>query len=109
MARYATQDFRLNNGTHAPVLYKAGDKIDPKHAEHWWAKAHSKELEPEKAGKGPQRSKAQKAADAALADAEAALKAAQDAAQAEPSDAANTKVLEAAQAVAAARKAADEA
>lgn len=47
MARVATEHFRLNiDGKHH--AYSAGDKINPEHTDHWYAQAHSAEVEADK-------------------------------------------------------------
>lgn len=94
MGRIATKDFQLNlpgvlndDGTvkdaGGPVFYKAGQKIEKEHADHWYAIEHSSDpKEAEEAAKQSlidQANAAQAAAEAAQQAADDAAKAAKDA------------------------------
>lgn len=46
MTRIASQNFSLNIGG-TEHFYKAGEPIKKEHAEHWYAQAHSNEIETE--------------------------------------------------------------
>lgn len=68
MTRIASQNFELNIGG-AMHFYKAGDPIKKEHAEHWYAQAHSNEIEAEPDAnaetKAGGKKKAEKSAEAA--------------------------------------------